>query len=201
VSVAHRRRALFARFASLAEHLIALCARILIGVRSGVLTPVGGEVEGQPLLPRLCGLQMRVFAKGDTPVVPRSTLLDLDSLVEIARIQVPPDMRQRAPRYGRLGACSACRQPVLTHFDGAGRFLGCANVPEDTVFVLMPVTAAGRVVAMPALGTPPPPRIRRFKVARYTPAPITPLSGVPLTERRSLVRDVIMQAGEAGQRV
>jgi hypothetical protein len=143
---------------------------------------------------------MRVFAKGDTPVVPRSTLLDLDSLVEIARIQVPPDMRQRAPRYGRLGACSACRQPVLTHFDGAGRFLGCANVPEDTVFVLMPVTAAGRVVAMPALGTPPPPRIRRFKVARYTPAPITPLSGVPLTERRSLVRDVIMQAGEAGVR-
>jgi hypothetical protein len=44
-----------------------------------------------------------------------------------------------AARRGKLGLCGACREPVASHWDDAGRFLGCAAAGENTVFVLWPV--------------------------------------------------------------
>lgn len=52
----------------------------------------------------------------------------------------PPAIDQPQPaRRGALGICALCNQPAVTHWDTAGRFLGCIAASDDTIFILQAV--------------------------------------------------------------
>ncbi len=95
-------------------------------------------------------------------------------LRKLARVAVSTDIRQRAPRSGRLGLCVACQQAVQAHFDTAGGFIGCPAASENTTFVLMPVNASGAVMLRRAVtvsrrsrSAAPKQRTRRFNKGRW----------------------------------
>jgi hypothetical protein len=116
---------------------------------------------------------------------------DMSVLVEAAKLEIPSDIRQRAPRYGRLGACVACKQPAQIHFDAAGRFVGCPNVAEGTVFVLVPIASEAQAVSTPAT-------TRQFKIARYVPTEKATDPSLDLSDHRKRVLRAIVDAGESG---
>lgn len=138
-----------------------------------------------------------------TKKAPRLTVpFDLEQLVEAARMAISPDCRQRAPRYGRLGSCVACHQPVHAHFDAAGGWLGCPAATEDAVFVLVPVSENGTHLAVQTAEDTPPKRIREFRVARYTPAipKSQDIDALDLSDQRKRVLQAVMDAGKSGTR-
>lgn len=124
-------------------------------------------------------------------------MFDIDQLVEAARMTISPDCRQRAPRYGRLGSCVACHQPVHAHFDGAGGWIGCPAATEDAVFVLVPVSETGTHLAVPRL-----PHTRRFRVARYyaTLPRGKQIDDLALSDQRKRALRPVMDAGKKGTR-
>ena len=130
-------------------------------------------------------------ASGLAPIP--GTSFRIDQLVEAARATISPDVRQRAPRYGRIGACVACSQPIHAHFDAAGGFLGCAAVTEDTVFVLVPISDGD--IRRPAS----PSRMREFRRARYIPVIRKgSVDDLNLTDRQRNVLQHVIDAGKRG---
>lgn len=135
-------------------------------------------------------------SSGGTPAPTSHAPILLNQILEAARVVISPDVRQRAPRYGRIGACVACLQPIHAHFDAAGGFLGCAAATEDTVFVLVPISETGRVVS-----TEPAPRVRQFRRARYVPSVANhQVDALNLTDRQRKVLQPVIDAGKKGIR-
>ena len=123
--------------------------------------------------------------------------VNVSDLVRAARMN-PPEIKQRRPRYGRPGVCVACKEPLMAHFDGSGGWIGCPVAGPDTIFVLVPISSTHpqqplRRHRAPATG----PRVRRFRVARYTPAAAN-IDTSTLSDHRKRVMDVILAAGKAG---
>jgi hypothetical protein len=131
---------------------------------------------------------------GEAPSVNAPTPEQLAELVTVSREAPTP------ARRGKLGLCGACREPVAAHWDDAGRFLGCTEAGEQTVFVLWPVKwAAGEIPArfQPREVVKP---AREFVRARYiaTLPEGTDLETLDLSDHRKRVLRVIHKTGIEG---
>lgn len=73
------------------------------------------------------------------PGLPTPPGLDHESMIALASTVVRSNAEPMPARYGTLGNCAACKDSIVSHFDTAGRWIGCTQVSEGTVFSLYPM--------------------------------------------------------------
>jgi hypothetical protein len=133
---------------------------------------------------------------------PTATLEDFPTLNDLRRIaSLTTDTEPTPARRGKLGACRACQQSAASHFDSAGRWLGCTAAPDAVTFVLWPVSTATNGSTPPPTPTLEPAQgqpQRRFYRARHYYAGPRDLSSLTLSDHRRRVLEAIRDAGKAG---
>jgi hypothetical protein len=118
---------------------------------------------------------------------------------------------------GKLGGCVACQQAIAAHFQ-AGRWIGCPEGEESTVFLLVPasmlvkgkaleskhttVKADAATVNETATAVEESEQTRGFKRARYfsTLRANASIDTLPLSDTRKKVLRIIHKTGKQGIR-
>ncbi len=126
---------------------------------------------------------------------PAFGLLNAPTLEELQELAQPHPDRPAMARRGSLGLCRACRLSVASHWDSAGRWLGCTAAASHTVYVLWPVAGA-----MPAQAPDDdtPQHTRAFGVARYYPGEQASARLPRLSDHRKRVFQAVQDAGADG---
>ena len=138
----------------------------------------------------------------------------LNAVLAAVQMDGVTDERFQIPQ-GRLGGCVACGHGVRSHFGADGRWIGCLAGDADTVYILVPASADGRMIVsgnggnghsatqgVTQDGAPLPSRSREreFHRARYTSTlhHRAHPDKLPLSDARKRVLAAVHAAGKTG---